>query len=138
MSKTKIINFLVALKHEALPIIDYFELTLNDKKYRKIFKCPNCENGYLRLVKGKYGEFYSCSTSKGCIVGKARVCSKCKAPSIDTRNESTCNNEACRNSIKICDKCGRPMKIREGKFGKFWGCTGYANRDDRCKNTMRI
>ena len=31
MSKTKIINFLVALKHEALPIIDYFELTLNEK-----------------------------------------------------------------------------------------------------------
>ena len=26
MSKTKIINFLVALKHEALPIIDYFGL----------------------------------------------------------------------------------------------------------------
>ena len=30
MSKIKIINFLVALKHEALPIIDYFELTLNE------------------------------------------------------------------------------------------------------------
>ena len=38
MSKTKIINFLVALKHEALPIIDYFGLNLNDKKYRNIYK----------------------------------------------------------------------------------------------------
>lgn len=108
------------------------------ERYREIFKCPNCEDGYLRLVNGKYGEFYSCSTKKGCLVGKARVCSKCKAPSIDTRNESKCNNEACQNSIKLCNKCGRPMKIRDGKFGKFWGCTGYGIKDDQCKNTMRV
>ena len=105
------------------------------ERYREIFKCPNCEDGYLRLVNGKYGEFYSCSTEKGCLVGRARVCSKCKAPSIDARNESKCNNEACQNSIKLCNKCGRPMKIRDGKF---WGCTGYGIKDDQCKNTLRI
>lgn len=31
-----------------------------------------------------------------------------------------------------CSKCGKPMAIREGKRGKFWGCTGYPD----CKNTM--
>ena len=50
MSKTKIINFLVALKHEALPIIDYFELTLNDKKYRNIFS--NVEKNIFLIITG--------------------------------------------------------------------------------------
>ena len=50
MSKTKIINFLVALKHEALPIIDYFELTLNDKKYRNIFS--NVEKNTFLIIAG--------------------------------------------------------------------------------------
>ena len=50
MSKTKIINFLVALKHEALPIIGYFELTLNDKKYRNIFS--NVEKNIFLIITG--------------------------------------------------------------------------------------
>ena len=49
MSKTKIIIFLVALKYEALPIIDYFELTLNDKKYRNIF-CNVEKNIFLNIT----------------------------------------------------------------------------------------
>jgi len=26
---------------------------------------------------------------------------------------------------KICSKCGKPMAIRKGKYGLFYGCTGY-------------
>lgn len=26
---------------------------------------------------------------------------------------------------KRCEKCGKVMKLRNGKFGLFWGCTGY-------------
>ena len=107
------------------------------EQYRKIFKCPNCEDGYLKLISGKFGEFYACSTGFGCDVGKARVCEKCRSPSIDMRNVSICNNTACGNTMKICDRCGRPMKMRDGKFGQFWGCTGYGIKDDQCKNTNR-
>lgn len=108
------------------------------ERHRNVFKCPNCINGYLRLIKGPYGSFYGCSSGKGCIVGKARVCEKCEAPSIDRENESLCNNKDCGNSIKICNKCGRPMRMREGKFGKFWGCSGYGIKDDQCTNTTKI
>lgn len=104
-------------------------------KYRKIFKCPNCQDGYFRLKNGVYGEFYFCSTGRGCQVGKARVCSNCRAPSVDSRSASTCNNVACGLSIKICEKCGRPMKLRKGAFGEFWGCTGYGIKEDQCKQT---
>ena len=34
----------------------------------------------------------------------------------------------------ICDKCGRPMVIKTGKYGRFLACTGFP----ACKNTMPI
>ncbi len=46
----KTINFLVALKHEALPIIDYFNLTLYNKKFRNIFS--NVEKNVFLIIAG--------------------------------------------------------------------------------------
>jgi DNA topoisomerase-1 len=34
---------------------------------------------------------------------------------------------------KKCPECGKPMKIRKGPYGSFWGCTGYPN----CKHIER-
>ena len=31
-----------------------------------------------------------------------------------------------------CRACGCKMQLRRGKFGEFWGCTGYP----ACKNTL--
>lgn len=105
------------------------------EQYRKIFKCPNCVDGYLKKVRAAYGEFYACSTGLGCTVRKARVCSKCGAPSVDHRTESICNNMACRETVRLCERCGRPMKRRTSKYGEFWGCSGYGIKDDQCTNT---
>ncbi|WP_113626223.1 UvrD-helicase domain-containing protein [Pectobacterium peruviense] len=107
------------------------------ERYRRIFKCPNCQSGYLRLIKGQFGNFYSCSSELGCRVGKARVCEKCAAPSIDMRSHSQCNNPSCGSQIKICEICGRPMKKRQGKYGEFWGCSGYGLKEDKCKHTSK-
>ena len=30
-----------------------------------------------------------------------------------------------QQQTKFCDACGKPMKVREGPHGKFYGCTGY-------------
>ncbi|KKW35329.1 MAG: topoisomerase protein [Candidatus Giovannonibacteria bacterium GW2011_GWA2_53_7] len=35
---------------------------------------------------------------------------------------------------EICDKCGKPMIIKLGRFGKFLACTGYPD----CKNTKPL
>jgi len=34
---------------------------------------------------------------------------------------------------RICPECGSFMKLRSGKFGEFWGCTGYPN----CRHTEK-
>lgn len=26
---------------------------------------------------------------------------------------------------KVCPECGEEMVVREGEYGKFWGCSGY-------------
>ena len=33
-----------------------------------------------------------------------------------------------------CEECGKPMVIREGRRGKFMGCSGYP----KCKNTAKV
>jgi len=35
---------------------------------------------------------------------------------------------------ETCDKCGKPMVIKMGRFGKFLACTGYPD----CKNTRPV
>ncbi|MBP5237170.1 MAG: topoisomerase DNA-binding C4 zinc finger domain-containing protein [Clostridia bacterium] len=35
--------------------------------------------------------------------------------------------------VKKCPQCGSIMKLRNGKFGEFWGCSGYP----ACKYTLK-
>lgn len=35
---------------------------------------------------------------------------------------------------KVCSKCGHIMKVRNGRYGQFWGCSGYP----RCRYTENI
>ena len=37
-------------------------------------------------------------------------------------------------SDEVCDICGKPMAIKEGRFGRFLACTGYPD----CRNTRPI
>ncbi len=106
------------------------------EKFREIFKCPICTTGYFRKISGKFGDFYSCTSGSICP-SKPRICDKCGSPSLDTRNNSICNNHDCKNEKAICERCGRPMKLRDGKFGQFWGCTGYGIKHDQCKHTRK-
>lgn len=39
---------------------------------------------------------------------------------------------ACK--LKKCPRCGQIMKIRNGRYGQFWGCGGYPN----CRYTENI
>ena len=48
-----------------------------------------------------------------------------KLPKLEIRDEPT---------DEICEKCGRPMVIKTGRFGRFISCTGYPE----CKTTKPI
>lgn len=35
-----------------------------------------------------------------------------------------------------CPRCNRPMVLRDGKFGEFWGCTGWSSKENPCNHSM--
>jgi DNA topoisomerase I len=84
--------------------------------------CPEC--GKPLVVKlGKRGKFIACSGfQEGCKY---------------TRNiESEKNGEAAEPvlSEEKCEKCGQPMLIKDGRYGKYLACSGYP----ACKNIQPL
>ena len=43
-------------------------------------------------------------------------------------------NPAVTANMKVCPRCGQFLKKRSGKFGEFWGCSGYPD----CRYTENI
>ncbi len=131
MAPSEFINELLSPRYKINISSEKFKET-----YRKIFKCPICTPGYFRLLSSVHGEFYSCNSGSVCK-SKPRTCEKCGAPSIDFKEHSICNNDMCRERKLLCDICGRPMRLREGRYGKFLGCSGYGIKDDQCTHTRK-
>jgi len=86
-------------------------------------KCPNCGKPMM-LRTSKMGEFLGCSGYPKCktilnVDGTAREEPEKAAPVV---------------SDQKCPKCGKPLYEREGRFGKFLGCSGYP----KCKTIVKL
>ena len=93
--------------------------------------CEKC--GKPMVIKwGRWGKFLSCSGFPGCknarSLDETESAKASAAPSVDEPTD------------EICEKCGRPMVIKTGRWGRFLSCSGYNNPDKRkrCKNTRSI
>lgn len=89
-------------------------------------KCDKC--GAPMVIKyGKSGEFLACSAYPAC-----------KNTSDFTRDEKgevrPAGKKEPPSSAGTCEKCGRPMVVKRGRFGEFIACSGYPE----CKNTKPI
>ncbi len=86
--------------------------------------CPKC--GRPMVIKyGKTGEFLACSGYP-----------ECKTTQDFTRDESG-NIKILEKDIVteyVCEKCGRPMVLKRGRYGQFLACSGYPD----CKNTRPV
>jgi DNA topoisomerase-1 len=76
--------------------------------------CEKC--GSDMVIKwGRRGEFLAC---KGYP--------ECKNTKNFTRDEDgTIKPVEAETTDETCEKCGRPMQVRFGRYGKFLGCSGY-------------
>ncbi|HUU18197.1 MAG TPA: AAA domain-containing protein [Sedimentisphaerales bacterium] len=81
--------------------------------------CPNCSKPMI-WKNGRYGVYFECSA--------------CGTKSDPRRSRpgrrGTTGNDGPK-SEKKCVVCGKQMRKRKGKYGWFWGCTGYP----KCKHT---
>ncbi len=54
---------------------------------------------------------------------------------LDKKDEELSKKELTEQaSDEVCEKCGKPMVIKVGRYGKFLACTGYPD----CKNTKPL
>ena len=84
--------------------------------------CEKC--GKPMVIKwGKKGRFLACTNYPDCK---------------NTKNFTQDEKGEIRAEEKTtdipCPVCAKPMLLREGRFGKFLGCTGYPE----CKQTMNV
>ncbi len=84
--------------------------------------CEKC--GRKMVIKwGRFGRFLACSGYPECR---------------NTRElPRTPNNSELQTPQPqdiICEKCGRPMVLKRGRFGEFLACSGYPE----CRNTKKI
>ncbi|MCJ7829803.1 MAG: type I DNA topoisomerase, partial [Desulfobacterales bacterium] len=88
--------------------------------------CPQC-GGDLHIKVGKNGPFLACSGYPTCTYTRNYLRDeKGRIQPVEALPEEA--------SDKVCDKCGRPMVFKPGKFGKFLACSGYP----ACKNTLSL
>ena len=88
--------------------------------------CPKC-NSKLTIRVGKNGHFLGCSRYPECTYTRnytrdeKGVIHPVEPPSDET-------------SDRVCEKCGKSMLIKQGKYGTFYACSGYPD----CKNTQSV
>ncbi|HEY1960050.1 MAG TPA: type I DNA topoisomerase [Polyangiaceae bacterium] len=83
-------------------------------------KCEVCGEGEMMKRWSKNGWFLGCS----------------KYPKCKTTRDLGPDGKGSQVRITdvVCDKCGKPMAIRSGRYGEFLSCTGYPE----CKNTKPV
>jgi DNA topoisomerase-1 len=85
--------------------------------------CEKCSQP-LVIKWGRRGEFLACSAYP-----------ECKNTKNFTRDDDgTIRPVEPETTNEVCEKCGRPMQVRFGRYGKFLGCSGYPE----CKNMQPI
>jgi DNA topoisomerase I len=84
--------------------------------------CPECGKP-LAIKLGKRGKFIACTGFKeGC-----KYTRNLETGAVEDKVEPEVSEEK-------CDKCGQPMLIKDGRYGKYLACSGYP----ACKNIQPL
>jgi DNA topoisomerase-1 len=94
---------------------------------REDIKCDKCSRPMV-IKNSRRGEFLACSGYPECKNAKAFELDPDGNIKVIEKEEPEI-----REDIK-CEKCGKAMAVRKGRYGKFLGCTGYP----KCRNIKNI
>jgi DNA topoisomerase-1 len=111
------------------------EESIKNKKKASIPTEHICEKcGSPMVIKfGRFGQFLACSNYPECKT--TREISSIK-PKSDATDDASIQSPSSGENAEVppCEKCGREMALKKGRFGAFYGCTGYPD----CKNIRKI
>src|SRR6187200_1475763 len=79
---------------------------------------------------GRLGQFLEC--------GNYPECKNKREVAKETSNGDAASAEGAdgekAEEVPVCEHCGKEMALKKGRFGSFYGCTGYPE----CKNIRKI
>lgn len=88
--------------------------------------CPSCGKR-LHIKVGKNGPFLACEGYPDCTYSRNYTRDeKGRIQPVEPSHEAA--------EGQVCDKCGRQMVVRQGRYGDFLACSGYPD----CKNTRSV
>ena len=86
-------------------------------------KCEKCGSGMV-IKFGRYGQFLACETYPECK----------NTREVAKRGDAEKGTDGESEEVPECELCGKEMALKRGRFGAFYGCTGYPD----CKNIRKI
>ncbi len=110
--------------------------------------CDKCGKPMV-LKWGRFGQFLACSGYPDCkntrevgevgsteapAAGTDRATMPAAAKAAKTANVVSATPDPIETEAEPCEKCGRPMVLKRGRFGPFLACSGYPE----CKSTRKI
>jgi DNA topoisomerase-1 len=93
--------------------------------------CENCGAGMV-IKFGRFGQFLACANYPECKTTREVGSKKAAASGEPSAENGEANSET--EAVEPCENCGREMALKKGRFGTFYGCTGYPE----CKNIRKI
>ena len=106
--------------------LEQAKIQMKDVKRQEVptdIKCEKCQ--HIMVIKwGKLGSFLACSNYPECK----------NTQDFRKDDEGQIIIVPKEYTDKKCEKCGNPMVVKGGKFGKFLACSDYPN----CKSTQPI
>ena len=109
------------------PFADELQMAKSEMKNVKIedtptdLVCEKCQNPMV-IKWGKNGRFLACSNYPECK----------NTMNFTQDKEGKIKNVEAKTTDTKCNKCGKTMVVKEGRFGQFLACSGYPE----CKNTI--
>jgi DNA topoisomerase-1 len=98
--------------------------------------CEKC--GSPMVIRwGRFGKFLACSAYPKCK--NTRELNQVHGAQSTVQGEGdavpSVNGEPLpvNDAAKVCEKCGRPMVLKRGRYGPFYACSAYPE----CKNALR-
>jgi len=89
--------------------------------------CPECKKNTLHMKIGRNGPFIACNGYPDCSYSRNYLRDeKGKIHPVEPDHELA--------DGVTCEKCGKPMIVKQGKYGDFLACSGYPD----CKSTQSI
>jgi DNA topoisomerase-1 len=89
--------------------------------------CDKCSKPMV-IKWGRHGRFMACSGFPDCKNTKPLTEGSAESGATDTEGA------AVEQTDEKCEKCGAPMLLRSGRYGKFLACSNYP----KCKTTRAI